>query len=144
MAEDTVNMALKTKGLAFRKCLTRDLKIHGWLEHPDRNDHMYIYGTDREKIIGLQEEKKEYGEKLHPDLEFTAGEVVWAVRKEMARTVDDVLARRVRILYLDARLSIAVAPKVAAIIAAELGKDKEWEQQQIHDYTEMTQAYILK
>ncbi len=144
MAEDTVDMALKTKGLAFRRCLTRDLKIHGWLEHPDRNDHMYIYGTDREKIIGLQEENREYGEKLHPDLEFTIGEVVWAVRKEMARTVDDVLARRVRILYLDARLSIAVAPKVAAIMAAELGKDKGWEQQQIHDYTELAQAYILK
>ncbi|HWR74375.1 MAG TPA: glycerol-3-phosphate dehydrogenase C-terminal domain-containing protein, partial [Bacteroidales bacterium] len=66
------------------------------------------------------------------------------VRKEMARTVDDVLARRVRILYLDARLSIEVAQKVAAIMAAELGKDKGWEQQQIHDYTEMAQAYILE
>jgi glycerol-3-phosphate dehydrogenase len=143
MAEDTVNMALKTKGLAFRKCRTRDLKIHGWLEHPDMNDHMYIYGSDREKIIGLQKENKEYGEKLHPDLEFTVGEVVWAVRKEMARTVDDVLARRVRILYLDARLSIEVAPKVAAIMAAELGKDKGWEEQQVLDYTELAQAYIL-
>ena len=104
---------------------------------------MYIYGTDREKILGLQKEKKEYGEKLHPDLEFTVGEVVWAVRKEMARTVDDVLARRVRILYLDARASLTAAPKVAAIMAEELDKDKAWEEQQIHDYTEIAQAYVL-
>jgi len=143
MAEDTVNLALKTKGLPFRKCQTKKLKIHGYLEHPDRNDHMYIYGTDREKILGLQKEKKEYGEKLHPDLEFTVGEVVWAVRKEMARTVDDVLARRVRILYLDARASLTAAPKVAAIMAEELDKDKAWEEQQIHDYTEIAQAYVL-
>jgi glycerol-3-phosphate dehydrogenase len=143
MAEDTVNMALKIKGLAFRKCRTRTLKIHGYLERPDFNDHMYVYGTDREKILGLQKEKKEYGEKLHPDLEFTVGEVVWAVRKEMSMTVDDVLARRVRILYLDARRSITVAPKVAAIMAEELDKNKGWEEQQIHDYTEIAQAYIL-
>jgi glycerol-3-phosphate dehydrogenase len=143
MAEDAVNMALKIKGLAFRKCRTRTLKIHGYLEHPDSNDHMYVYGTDREKILGLQKEKKEYGEKLHPALEFTVGEVVWAVRKEMAMTVDDILARRVRILYLDARRSITVAPKVAAIMAEELDKDKGWEEQQIHDYTEIAQSYIL-
>jgi glycerol-3-phosphate dehydrogenase len=143
MAEDTVNIALKIKGLPFRKCLTRTLKIHGFLEHPDSNDHMYVYGTDREKILGLQKEKKEYGEKLHPDLDFTVGEVVWAVRKEMAMTVDDVLARRVRILYLDARKSIIAAPKVAAIMSEELDKDKGWEEQQIRDFTEIAQSYIL-
>ena len=143
MAEDTVNIALKIKDLPFRKCRTRDLKIHGYLERPDFNDHMYVYGADREKILGLQKEKKEYGEKLHPDLEFTVGEVVWAVRKEMAMTVDDVLARRVRILYLDAGKSITSAPKVAAIMAEELDKDKAWEEQQIHDYTEIAQSYIL-
>jgi glycerol-3-phosphate dehydrogenase len=143
MAEDTVNMALKTKGLTFGKCRTKNLKIHGYLERPGRNDHMYIYGSDCDNILMLQKEKKEYGEKLHPDLGFTVAEVVWAVRKEMARTVDDVLARRVRILYLDARASITAAPKVAAIMAKELDKDKEWEEQQTEDYTKMAQAYVL-
>jgi glycerol-3-phosphate dehydrogenase len=144
MAEETVSLALKMKALPFRKCQTKKLKIHGYLENPDRNDHMYIYGADREKILELQKEKKEYAEKLHPDLEFTVGEVVWAVRKEMARTVDDVLARRVRILYVDARASLKVVPKVAAIMAEELGKDKAWEERQIRDYTEMAQAYVLQ
>ncbi len=65
------------------------------------------------------------------------------MRKEMARTVDDVLARRVRIFTLDARASITAAPKVAAIMAKELDKDKEWEEQQTEDYTKMAQAYVL-
>jgi len=61
----------------------------------------------------------------------------------MARTVDDVLARRVRVLYLDARLSIALAPKVAEIMAAELGRDRNWVHQQVEEYTEMAKGYVM-
>jgi len=57
--------------------------------------------------------------------------------------VDDVLARRVRVLYLDAMKSIALAPRVAEIMAAELGKDKEWIRQQVEEYTEMAKAYVM-
>ncbi|MDZ7634475.1 MAG: glycerol-3-phosphate dehydrogenase C-terminal domain-containing protein [Bacteroidales bacterium] len=59
-------------------------------------------------------------------------------------TVDDVLARRVRVLYLDARASIALAPKVASIMAEELGRDKRWEQQQVKEFTEMAQSYVIR
>ncbi len=143
MAEDTVNMALKVKGLPFRPCRTRNMKIHGYMENPDRSEWIYIYGSDRQEIIELQNENPEYAMKLHDDFDFTAGEVVWAVRKEMARTVDDVLARRVRALFLDAKASVVMAPKVAAIMAAELQRNSEWEKQQIEDYTELAQAYVL-
>jgi len=80
---------------------------------------------------------------LHEDFEFTVGHVIWAVRKEMARTVEDVLARRVRALFLDAKASVAMAPLVAEIMADELHKDKEWEEKQLHEYTEMAKVYIL-
>ena len=143
MAEDTVNMALKVKGMQFRPCQTRNLKIHGYMENPDRSEWIYIYGSDRQEILELQKENPDYAKKLHDDFDFTAGEVVWAVRKEMARTVDDVLARRVRALYLDAKASVAMAPEVAEIMASELHRTSDWEIQQVRDYAEMARAYIL-
>lgn len=144
MAEDTVDLALKTKGIAPKECRTKTLRIHGYLENPDRTRSSYIYGTDQVQITKLLAEDPLFGTKLHAGFENTVGEVVWAVRNEMARTVDDVLARRIRILYLDARASLEMAPKVAAIMAAELGKDKTWEENQVRDYTEMAKAYILQ
>ncbi|MGD0341416.1 MAG: glycerol-3-phosphate dehydrogenase/oxidase [Bacteroidales bacterium] len=143
MAEDTVNLALRTKKIPFRACLTKTLKIHGYRENSVSGDWLYIYGSDQDGILQLQKDNPAYGEKLHKDFDFTIGEVVWAVRKEMARTVDDVLARRVRALYLDARASIDMAPKVAAILAQELHKNNGWEEQQVREYTEMAKAYIL-
>ena len=62
----------------------------------------------------------------------------------MARTVDDVLARRVRVLYLDARKSIALAPRVAEIMAAELGRDREWVRNQVEEFTELARGYVME
>jgi len=104
---------------------------------------MHIYGSDQEEILQLQKDNPEYEKKLHKDFEFTIGEVVWAVRKEMARTIDDVLARRTTILYLDAKASVAIAKQVASIMAKELKKDKKWEEVQVQEYTEMSKAYIM-
>jgi glycerol-3-phosphate dehydrogenase len=144
MAEDTVNAAIKTKKLPLKECHTKKLKIHGYVENPGREDRMYIYGSDREEIMKMQKEIPAYAEKIGDGADNTVAEVVWAVRREMARTVDDVLARRVRVLYLDARASIALAPKVASIMAEELGRDKAWEQQQVKEFTEMAQGYVLQ
>lgn len=144
MAEETVDTAIKTKKLPFKECRTKDLKIHGYLENPDTNDRMYIYGSDLDGIMKMLNENPAYAERLDGSTDFTVGEVVWAARREMARTIDDVLARRVRVLYLDARASIAMAPRVASVLAAELGRDKNWEQEQVKEYTEMAKAYILE
>ena len=51
MAEDAVDMAIKTGGLPFRECRTRHLKIHGFMNVPDRKDWLHIYGSDREEIV---------------------------------------------------------------------------------------------
>lgn len=144
MAEETVDTAIRTKKLPFRGCRTKNLKIHGYLENPDTNDRMYIYGSDLDGIMRMLNENPAYAERLDGNTDFTVGEVVWAARREMARTIDDVLARRVRVLYLDARASIAMAPRVASVLAAELGRNKSWEQEQVKEYTEMAKAYILE
>ena len=82
-------------------------------------------------IEQLIQEQPELGERLHPDLPMVAAEVVWAVRNEWARTVDDVLARRNRALFLNARAAIAMAPAVAQLMANELNCDAAWQASQI-------------
>ena len=144
MAEDTVNAGIRARKLPFRPCRTKDIKIHGYLENPDRDDRMYIYGSDLREIMKMQNENPAWSEKLEAGSDFTTGEVIWAVRKEMARTVDDVLARRVRVLYLDARKSIALAPRVAEIMAAELGRDREWVRNQVEEFTELARGYVME
>lgn len=82
-------------------------------------------------------------EKLHPRYDYTVAEVVWAVREEMALTLEDILARRVRLLFLDARVAVEVAPKVAGIIADELGLGQDWVERQVEEFTELSKHYIL-
>ena len=80
---------------------------------------------------------------LHPRFDFIKAEVVWAIHHEMALTIEDVLARRLRALFLDARAAIDIAPKVASIMAKEMNKDKDWENQQVNDFIELAQNYLL-
>jgi glycerol-3-phosphate dehydrogenase len=89
------------------------------------------------------EEKPEWSDPLHADLPIKSGEVIWAVRHEMARTVEDFLARRRRVLFQDARKSIEVAPKVAAIMAEEIGHDAAWQKKQVESYTELAKQYLV-
>lgn len=143
MAQETVDLGIKKSGLNYRKCVTREMKIHGYKPTTDRSNWLYVYGSDGEKIVRLQQENPAFAEKLHPQFDFTVAEVIWAVREEMAMTVDDVLARRVRALYLDARASLEMAPKVASVMAQELGKEVSWEKEQVETYNKIAANYIL-
>jgi glycerol-3-phosphate dehydrogenase len=144
MAEDTVDRAIALGQIAPRKCVTKDMRIHGYRPNPNLADHLYIYGSDVEHIANLIKENPALGEKLSDKYDYTAAEVVWAVRAEMARTVEDVLARRVRLLFIDAREAAAVAPKVAALVAAELGRDKDWELAQVTEFTALAANYWIE
>jgi len=92
----------------------------------------------------VMREAEGWDEPLHPDLPYFTGEVAWGVRREMARTVEDVLARRTRSLLLDARASIAAAPKVAAILARELGRDQAWAADQVTAFEATASSYVLQ
>jgi glycerol-3-phosphate dehydrogenase len=61
----------------------------------------------------------------------------------MARTVEDFLSRRTRSLLLDARASIEMAPRVAEVMAGELGRDMDWQQTQVAAYTELARKYLM-
>ncbi|WP_295673226.1 glycerol-3-phosphate dehydrogenase/oxidase [uncultured Mucilaginibacter sp.] len=143
MAQDTVDKAIETAGLDPRKCITTTLPIHGNMKVVDRTDHLYVYGSDLDALLDLIRENPDLAEKLHPDLDYIKAEVVWAVRYEMARTVEDVLARRVRVLFLDAKAAIKMAPVVAGLMAIELKKDKNWEASQAGEFIKLAKGYLL-
>ncbi len=144
MAQDTLNKAIVLGKLPNKPCKTKNLRIHGATNDVDLSNHLYIYGTDQKFIEQLIIENPKLAEKLHPRLEFIKAEVVWAIRNEMARTIEDILARRVRILFLDAKAAIEIAPTIGAILAEELNKTKDWQQQQISDFSKIANQYVIK
>lgn len=143
MAQDAVNKVIALGKLPHRECRTKELRIHGANGAATDTNHLYVYGTDRHAIETLIESRPELGEKLHPRLEFLKAEVVWAMTHEMALTVEDVLARRVRILFLDAKAAQEVAPEVAEMMAKYLHKDADWQQSQVKSFTKLAEQYIL-
>lgn len=143
MAEDAINIGMEMAGLPRKECVTKHLKVHGYAKPTGDTSWNYVYGSDAARIRQLEQECPEYAAPLHPGYTFTGAHVAWAVREEMAETVEDVLARRVRALFLDARAAMAMAPKVAAIMAREAGKTEEWQRQQVHDFVELAKGYVL-
>lgn len=143
MAEDCVNQAAETARLPAGKCVTQNLKIHGFEETGDASNPLAVYGTDAREIEKLFSENPDLAEKLHPRLPYIRAEVVWAIRNEMARTVEDVLGRRLRALFLDARASVETAPKVAEIMAKELNKDEIWRLSQIAEFNAVAKNYQI-
>jgi glycerol-3-phosphate dehydrogenase len=146
IAEDIVDRAITVHKLTPNKCVTEHLSIHGNKKNitADFENHLFIYGTDSKAILQLQENEPKLREKLHPDYNYTLAEVVWAIREEMAMTVEDVLARRVRLLFLDARAAIACADKVARLLAKELEHDENWIQNQLTVFKTVANGFLLK
>ncbi len=144
MAEDTIDKAISMKLVEKRKCITKHLKIHGWRQDPDFSNHYYIYGSDEPALHKVEQENEKYQEKISPKYDYTFGEVAWAVRHEMARTLDDVLARRVRLLFIDAREALRVAPEVAKVMALELDMPESWIDEQIAEFTSIAKNYIVE
>ncbi|MBW8686095.1 glycerol-3-phosphate dehydrogenase/oxidase [Chitinophaga rhizophila] len=143
MAEETVDMAITTGGLAPAPCGTESLHIHGYTTDKPAADPLDVYGSDAAQIAILIDTQPGLQEPLHPRLPYIKAQVIWAVRQEMALTVEDVLSRRLRALLLDAHAAIDMAPAVAAMMAAELGKDKSWEMKQVREFTAIAAHYLL-
>lgn len=143
MAEDTIDQAALIADLEDRDCVTKSLQLHGYHQNTEPFGSLADYGSDAPELEALMRDDDRHAERLHPHHEVVAGQVVWAVREEAARTVEDVLARRTRMLLLDARASIDMAPRVARLLAEELGRDEAWERDQIEAYTELARGYLV-
>ncbi|PSQ97257.1 MAG: FAD-dependent oxidoreductase [Bacteroidetes bacterium SW_9_63_38] len=143
MAEDTLDEAIDHSGLDKRPSVTGDLKLHGATENADQYGDLKHYGADAPGLQELMDERPELEEQLDERLPIRGAQVVWAVRHEMARAVEDVLARRTRCLLLNAQASIDIAPRVAELMAEELDQDDAWVQNQVDEYTELAEGYLI-
>jgi glycerol-3-phosphate dehydrogenase len=142
MAEDCVNQAAILGRLEERPCVTDHLNIHGFHSSATRFGRLAVYGSDAPAIQKLMETDPSLAEPLNSALPYAAAEVVWAAREEMARTVEDVLARRTRALFLNARAAIEIAPGVASLMARELGYDAAWESSQVQSFRETARGFL--
>jgi glycerol-3-phosphate dehydrogenase len=142
MAEDAINKAAQSSGLAAKACQTKNLQIHGWVKQVIAGDFS-VYGADAAAIQKLMETDAALAEKIHPAYAYTKAEVLWMIRQEMAITVEDILARRIRLLFLDAAAAIEAAPVVATLIAAELQHGPGWEQQQVAAFVQLAKGYLI-
>jgi glycerol-3-phosphate dehydrogenase len=142
MAEDCVDHAAQLGQLDERPCITKTLAIHGYHRNAARFRELAGYGADAPALQVLMREDPALAERLSDVLPVVKAQVVWAVRKEMARTLDDVLSRRTRALQLDARAALAMAAPVAAIMARELQRDEAWEAAQVEAFQEIAAGYL--
>jgi glycerol-3-phosphate dehydrogenase len=146
MAEDCVDHAITLGRLRDEECVTKNLRIHGYVASASTGENgeaaLDVYGTDAEEIRVLAQDA-ELAKQLHPELPYIAAEVVWAARKEMARSVEDVLARRTRALFLNARAAMQMARPVARLMAGELGRDEAWIAAQTKEFCELSKQYMV-
>jgi glycerol-3-phosphate dehydrogenase len=143
MAEDCVDQAATLAQLPDEPCTTYDLRIHGYHDATTQFGSLGVYGSDAYEIHKLIEANPGLSEPLHAALPYVKAEVVWAARHEMARTVEDTLARRTRALFLNARAALAMAPAVADLMAAELGWDEATRTKQLAAFREVASNYVL-
>jgi glycerol-3-phosphate dehydrogenase len=120
MAEDVLEKCFERNLLErARAGVTRDLRLVGGDDVPatrpriSQAQGMHSYGSEAPAVAALPGARRELGAGL------TEAMVRFAARSEYARTVEDVLARRWRLLFLDARLAGLLAPQVGAILEQE-------------------------
>ena len=56
--------------------------------------------------------------------------------------LEDVLARRTRALFLNARAASASAPAVAAVMARELGRNERWAEEEVRAFRRLAKSYL--
>ncbi|MBT3345738.1 MAG: glycerol-3-phosphate dehydrogenase/oxidase [Gemmatimonadetes bacterium] len=142
MAQDVVDQAAILAGLPSRECATLALPIHGSHEKACQFGRLAYHGSDAPAVQALMNAAPQNASPVHCRLQMTQGEVIWACRHEMARTVDDLLARRSRSLLFDAEAASEAAEAVARIAAAELGRGTDWIQQQTTTFRQIASRYV--
>ncbi len=143
MAEDCVNLAATLARLPEKDCVTAHLNIHGFYPSAEKFGPLRGYGSDAPAVRQLMDADPALASPMHHALPYAAAEVVWAARHEMARTVEDVLARRTRALFLNARAALEMAPRVAELLALELGRDEAWKAAQLRQFRGVAANYLV-
>jgi len=145
MGEDAVNRAAAIARLPKVASRTLELRLHGWTDKLNGvAEHELVYGSDLSLIQKLSQGDPSLEALLDQRLPYRLREVVWAARQEMARTVEDVLARRTRALFLNARAAMEAAPAVANVLARELGRDEAWKARELESFYAVARGYLYE
>lgn len=142
MAKDAVDNAAFVGKLDTRPCRTDSLRMHGWVPSVDTSDPLHHYGSDAALVRAIAEKDPAAAELLYPGLPYLVAEIDWAVKEEMAMRLEDLLARRLRMLFLDARAAMEVAPFVARRMARLMGRDEAWVEREVTDFRETARHYL--
>ncbi|QNI34308.1 glycerol-3-phosphate dehydrogenase/oxidase [Alloacidobacterium dinghuense] len=144
MAEDCVDHAITLGKLREEPCITKTLKIHGYSKHTEDLGSLWVYGSDATSILDIAARDSKLSKPLHPELPYIGAEVAWATRQEMARKVEDALARRTRALFLNAQAAHEMALSAARIMAEELHQGEDWIKQQVSEFQALASQYSLR
>lgn len=142
MAEDVIDQAAVVGHLPSRPTCTTQLKLFGYAKGLDPQDPWSAYGSEIKQIQKLLQSSASLRKSLCPSLPYTFAHIKWAIEHEMARSVEDVLSRRTRLLLLDARHALEIAPQIAHFMAKQLGKSARWEKDQIAGFTKLSKSYL--
>ena len=142
MAQYTIDKAIQSAGLPEAPCKTKRLKIHGWIANKSITSFS-MYGSDEAAIQLMIAGDPSLSEKIHPHYAYTKAELIWFVEHEMAITIEDILARRTRLLFLDAKAAVEAAPVVAQLMASVTGKDAAWVREQLYRFTDLAKNYLI-
>jgi glycerol-3-phosphate dehydrogenase len=147
MAQDLVDQAATLGDLPHRPCVTTTLNIRGWRQPANLSSsepaELHSYGADAPAVAELARRDERLAGRIHPRLPVLFAQIAWAVREEMALTLDDVLARRTRALLFDADATCHAAPAVAALLAEERGLGTEWASGQVAEFLRMAEGYLV-
>ena len=146
MAEDALSFAAGRGLLERRACITGKTPLHGADHGADGADrsgtlaagqsdlHRAEYGSDTSLLDAMILSEPELALPLEAALPYSMAQAVFAVRHEMARTLEDVLSRRTRALLLDERATLRAAPAVAERMRVELGQTIWWRESQLEAF----------
>ena len=122
MGEDVINQAVLVAGLEEKPSITKSFRIHGWLKNVDRTDPLYFYGSDGIQIRKMKSDDMNLAQRVSEKFSYCMAEIIWILKNEMVVNLEDLMARRTRMLFLDSDEAINVAPNLIKVMAKELKK----------------------
>jgi glycerol-3-phosphate dehydrogenase len=153
MAQDTVDAVVRELGESprRRRCVTKHLPLLGATTKTRdpvsmAQPHARLlnrYGSESPHVLALGDDRPELLEPAVAGLPYTRAELVYAAREEMAQTLDDVLSRRTRAMIQRAQPTMAAAPALAELLAADMGWSASEAAEQAARFTESCEKELL-
>lgn len=143
MAQDAVDNAVFSGKLDKRKCITQSLQINALPNSNLQFSHLKVYGNEAESVQNFINQSAYHQQKIHSTLPLTYGEVIWIIENEMPQTIEDILARRTRVLFTNASIAKEIAPLIGELLKLHLQETDIWLQQQLYFFGEVAKKYMI-